>query len=330
MPEPSTETLARALGSIVADFRREMFRDLEAVKAVVLAEAKAGVAEAEVRREAMLYDLMRRVDDRLAQVKDGEPGPAGRDGKDGLDGRDGADGKDGASVTLEDVLPVIEQRANEYLAALPVPKDGVDGRDGKDGQDGADGKSVTLEDVLPALQRQADDFLSRIRAPKDGADGKDGTSVSVDDVLPDVQRQVAEFLAAIPATKDGEPGRDGMDGAPGRDGIDGKSVNPRGTFDPEAEYAALDIVALNGGSFIAVKDVPGPCPGAGWQLLTSRGSRGERGERGLPGRDGLPGERGLQGPPGEGVVALYPDGAEIVLTTDSGRELRTAVPRVRQ
>src|SRR5262245_20942331 len=59
--------------------------------------------------------------------------------------------------------------------------------------------------------------------------------------------------------------------APGRDG---RSVTVRGTFDEAADYQRLDIVAFNGGSFIALKDAPGSCPGPGWQLFASPGKRG--------------------------------------------------------
>jgi hypothetical protein len=52
----------------------------------------------------------------------------------------------------------------------------------------------------------------------------------------------------------------------------------------------LDIVIINGSTFVALKDRPGPCPGADWQLLASRGSRGDRGPKG---------ERGLTGPIGQ-------------------------------
>jgi hypothetical protein len=72
-------------------------------------------------------------------------------------------------------------------------------------------------------------------------------------------------------------------------GRDGKSFVVRGTFRENAEYRQLDVVALNGGSFVALKDVPGPCPGGGWQLLASpgkRGAAGEKGERGPPGPRG--------------------------------------------
>jgi hypothetical protein len=78
-------------------------------------------------------------------------------------------------------------------------------------------------------------------------------------------------------------------------GRDGNSIAVRGTFDEAADYQRLDIVALNGGSFIALKDAPGPCPGSGWQLLAGpgkRGAAGEKGERGSSGPQGDPGSSG--------------------------------------
>jgi hypothetical protein len=72
-------------------------------------------------------------------------------------------------------------------------------------------------------------------------------------------------------------------------GRDGNSITVRGTFNETAEYRCLDVVALNGGCFIARKDAPGPCPGSGWQLLASQGKRGVAGARG---------ERGERGPTG--------------------------------
>jgi hypothetical protein len=78
-------------------------------------------------------------------------------------------------------------------------------------------------------------------------------------------------------------------------GRDGKSVTVRGTFDDAAEYHRLDVVALNGGSFVALRDAPGPCPGPGWQLLASPGRRGPAGQSGEKGERG---ERGPRGDPG--------------------------------
>jgi len=65
-----------------------------------------------------------------------------------------------------------------------------------------------------------------------------------------------------------------------------------------ADYRRLDVVAFNGGSFVALKDAPGPCPGPGWQLLASQGKRGAAGERGERG------ERGPQGSPGLSGVTI--------------------------
>jgi hypothetical protein len=71
---------------------------------------------------------------------------------------------------------------------------------------------------------------------------------------------------------------------------DGKSIAVRGTFDHSASYRRLDVVALNGGSFVALKDAPGPCPGPGWQLIASQGKRGVAGEKG----ERPPGPRGSE------------------------------------
>jgi hypothetical protein len=69
-------------------------------------------------------------------------------------------------------------------------------------------------------------------------------------------------------------------------GSDGREITPRGTYDEAIAYRRLDVVALNGGSFIALRDDPGPCPGEGWQLLASRGKAGKPGDpgHGLPGK----------------------------------------------
>lgn len=109
------------------------------------------------------------------------------------DGTDGIDGKDGTSVTLDDVLPVLEARLLEEVAALPKP------------ENGKDGESVTLDDVRPLIE----EAVAAIPPPAAGVDGKDGTSVTVDDVLPIIEEKVAEAVAAIPVP---ENGKDGVDG----------------------------------------------------------------------------------------------------------------------
>ena len=69
----------------------------------------------------------------------------------------------------------------------------------------------------------------------------------------------------------------------------------RGTFDPEATYAALDVVAVNGSSFIARRDNPGECPGEGWQLIAATGKRGVAGQKGDAGDRGAKGDPGTSG-----------------------------------
>jgi len=61
------------------------------------------------------------------------------------------------------------------------------------------------------------------------------------------------------------------------------------------KYERGDWVVLDGGSFVARKDNPGPCPGAGWQLMAKQGARG---------RDGPPGERG---PAGKTIIGWIVD-----------------------
>lgn len=85
---------------------------------------------------------------------DGKDGLPGRDGKDGADGKDGSDGRngiDGKSVTVDEVMPLLEahfakwaldfeRRASDVLQRsidrIPAPKDGRDGKNGADGKDG--------------------------------------------------------------------------------------------------------------------------------------------------------------------------------------------------
>ena len=69
----------------------------------------------------------------------------------------------------------------------------------------------------------------------------------------------------------------------------------RGVFDAAAEYLAHDVVVRNGSSFVAKRDKPGACPGEGWELVASKGNRGERGG---------PGPRGMTGGRGEPAPAI--------------------------
>jgi len=109
----------------------------------------------------------------------------------------------------------------------------------------------------------------------------------------DLAADVTARLAEVRDGKDGEPGPPGADSTvPGPPGEDGKSFTGRRTYSDKETYSALDVVGLDGSSFFALRDDPGPCPGDGWQMMSPRGRAGQ------PGQRGEKGERGSAGPPG--------------------------------
>jgi hypothetical protein len=97
--------------------------------------------------------------------------------------------------------------------------------------------------------------------------------------------------------------------AAGRDGANGRSLAFRGAWKGIRDYAYLDVVAHDGGSWVALQDAPGPCPGDGWQLLASRGKAGP------PGARGEVGERGCPGPAAPAPQSLSVDDAGILTLT---------------
>ena len=111
-----------------------------------------------------------------------------------------------------------------------------------------------------------------------------------------------------------------------RAGRDGAAINPRGLHQADGDYARLDLVMLNGSSFLALKDHPGTCPGEDWQLLCGVGRAGKPGRDGESGRAGPAGPKGEPGPPGARIVkwrmdragyraiALMSDGDEVPLS----------------
>jgi len=91
-------------------------------------------------------------------------------------------------------------------------------------------------------------------------------------------------------------------------GADGRSMAVRGTWSEAGAYRYLDVVTRNGGSFVALRDNPGLCPGDGWQGIAAPGGKGDR---------GAPGDRGPVGPPGPAVRSLEPDENGVLTLTNA-------------
>ena len=80
-----------------------------------------------------------------------------------------------------------------------------------------------------------------------------------------------------------------------------EQFSPKGEYDPDTAYKALNIVSQNGNSYVAIQDTQGnpPTNTTYWQLLAQRGEQGSQGIQGPAGPQGEQGPVGPQGPPGE-------------------------------
>jgi hypothetical protein len=94
-------------------------------------------------------------------------------------------------------------------------------------------------------------------------------------------------------------------------GLDGLSFRVRGTYQPGEPYSRLDVVALNGGSFVARRNNPGACPGDDWQALCFQGKKGPVGPKG---------DRGECGPHGSSIASceLEPARYTLILNHSDG------------
>lgn len=192
-----------------------------------------------------------------ASVKDGERGETGQPGEKGLDGTIGPQGPQGERGDPG------EKGANG-LGGLRGPQ-GERGDQGADGPAGEPGKLPVVSPWVDKIHYKAD-------------------AVTYDGSCWQAQRDTGHS----PPHEDWIClARGGLDGTPGH------GFEVRGTFAADQKYAALDVVVLNGGAFVARRDNPGPCPGDGWQLMASQGKQGKPGEKGPRGDRGERGEAGL-------------------------------------
>lgn len=334
---PAPEALRQALGQVIADLRREWRRELELLEA----QSRQTVAELRAQIAEFQSELRARVDARLAELKDGEPGRSiGVDDVSPLiaEAVDRAvealpRPRDGESVTVEQLAPLVDDVVGRRLAELP-PQGGNAAIDAEDVAalierevarvvsalpPAPAGKDADPEEIERLVAAHVEDAVARLPAPAPGRDGAPGKLPLVEEWTDRVHLE-SEVVAhegstwqALRHTGKAPPHEDWRCIArAGRDGAAGRGINVRSTWSAAETYAANDLVALDGGSFVARRDDPGPCPGEGWQLVAMRGKPGKPGEKGDKG-DTVKGDRG---PPGPGVAALSIDETGLVVLTN--------------
>jgi hypothetical protein len=278
MPNPnaSIDLLAIELGVVAGRIEREVNLRLMAVVAEI-ARREAELNARVAEREARFATLERAVADRLAELKDGKDGIDGKDGENGAEGTAGKDGEPG-------------QDGKDGIAGEPG-KPGEPGQDGEAGQDGDRG-----EPGPPGKLATVRAFVDEIHY--------EGDVVSHDGAT----------WQAVRDTGRAPPHEDWICLA--HRGANGSSFHVKGTWSADKDYAAMDVAVLNGGSFVAKRDNPGPCPGEGWQLIASQGKQGK------PGEKGAQGPRGEKGAPGPAIVAMHVDNEGLVtLVNADGSEI---------
>jgi Collagen triple helix repeat (20 copies) len=327
LDETLPDALRDALGKVIADERRHgehAYSVLEARSETVLANLRATIADrldAERKRmDAFQDSLHQLVIERLGQLRDGmagdrgEIGPRGERGEQGEGGNDGQQGPAGPSGKDGEQGPRGEPGAQGPQGE--PGEQGPQGPAGVRGDPGAAGERGLVGDIGP----QGPVGAPGEPGPRglDGEPGPEGPAGKLPLVklfFPDSVHYAGEVVAHLGSTF--QAVKDTGSAPPSKDwiplavrGQDGATPTIRGTWSAEGDYRALDIVALNGGTFIAKRAEPGPCPGEGWQLIASQGRTGPRGEPGERGAAGERGERGLKGEAGSRIVAWQIDSRE--------------------
>jgi hypothetical protein len=275
------ETLARVIADALNTWERER-KLIEAQAQATLAELRAEVIELRGQVTDMVVV-------RLANVHNGAPGARGRPGLDGLDGERGPPGERG-------------ERGPRGEKGDPGPQGeiglrGLQGEIGPAGPAGPGDKGERGEKGDPGPQGPPGK-LPMVKQWRQGQITYAGEVVAYDGST----FQAVKDTAQAPGSEDWV-----LIARGGRDAITPQVL---GTYQEDLEYHRLDIVALNGSSFIAKRDDPGPCPGEGWQLLASAGRTGGRGERGEAGPRGPLGDKGAKGDPSASIVGWTLDPAK--------------------
>lgn len=309
----------------------ELLRDLERRGDEIMAEARSAAEEtarqlrheaeqtsAQLRADASLTAerLFKAVNDRVAEISDGEPGPQGLPGEQGPPGPQGERGESGPQgdegpmgihgVEGPQGLPgPAGERGERGLEGIPGPR-GERGEAGEPGPIGERGEAGPQGEAGPVgLQGWRGERGETGPIGETGPRGERGEAGPMAEMRAATRwTEGAVYYGGNLATHKGslwqaccdtarEPGAEGGEwflvAAAGRDGRDAPEGEVCGLFDEHRVYKKFDLVTLNGSEFRAIEDNPGKCPGDGWRISAQVGKRGEK---------GLPGERGPQGPRG--------------------------------
>lgn len=273
-----SDALRDALGHVIANERREWRRERELIEA----QSKEAIADLRARIIELESSAKEQLATRLAAVRDGVDGEKGERGEKGepgeaIQGPPGDRGERGEKG--EEGSVGLKGAPGESIKG----EKGDPGERGADGSDGSRGEKGDPGDRGDRGERGEPGRLPIVRAYVAGAVHYAGEVVHSDG-------------STYQATKDTAQSPPHVDWQPlATRGQDGIGFEIRGTYATDTEYRALNIVALNGGSFVATKDNPGPCPGPGWQLWSSQGKTGKPGDRG---------ERGLKGDVGAAALSI--------------------------
>jgi hypothetical protein len=273
MPDKSPlELLAEELGAVAGQIEREASLRIDAV----VADLRRGEAERELR----MSNLERAVTERLASIKDGEPGAPGASVAieqiatlvDGVVAAAVAalpKAADGASVTLDDVSPMIFAEVARAVATLPPAEKGEPGAPGPPGEPGI---SVTPADLAPMVEAEVSRAMAALPPAERGAkgepgepgkDGDPGPAVTVEDVAPLIAAEVDRAVSALPPA---EKGAKGDPGAPGR-------IEIARQWSDKVHYEGA-VVTHAGATWQAVKDTGREPPHDDWVCLAAAGRNG--------------------------------------------------------
>jgi hypothetical protein len=230
----------------------------------------------------------------------GSPGPSGVDGAPGAIGPVGPSGLDGApgAIGPQGESGPAGERGLEGPSG-PAGATGERGLPGENGGIGPQGEPGERGDTGlpgPMGERGPTGLLPIAAAFRPGAVHYAGNVVAHAGGLWQALRDTAQTPPSDEWICLARPGRDA------------RSPQVKGTWQEGEEYGELDIVALNGGTYIARKPDPGPCPGEGWQSLV----QARNGKQGPPGPPGPSGERGGRGTDAPAIARWQIDRANYV------------------